>query len=96
MHASGSLLSKEKAGCSLCCRAWHTLEPLSTFQGRLGAALEVRKSNPQGLTCVILITSLTNAIAFSGWNLHVPFCADRKEPVLKPALDPALPLQKYT
>ena len=47
-----------------------------------------------GLTCVILITSLTNAIAFSGWNLQVPFCADRKEPVLEPALDPALPLQK--
>lgn len=94
MHASGSLCSKEQAGCSLHCRAWHTSGHPSTFQARLGTALAVRKHNPRSLTCVILITSLTNAIAFSAWNLHVPFCADRKEPVLEPALGPALPLQK--
>lgn len=93
-NASGSHHSKEQAGCSLHRRARHTSGHLSTFQVRLGTALEVWKHNPCGLTCVILITSLTNAIAFSGWNLHVPFCADRKELVLEPALDPALPLQK--
>lgn len=46
-------------------QAWHSPAGLET--------------SPRGLTCVILMTSLTNAMAFSGWNLQVPFCADRKE-----------------
>lgn len=92
MHARGSLRAEEQAGCSVRCRAWHTSGHPSSFQVRLGTALEVRKHNPCGRTWVILITSLTNAIAFSGWNLQVPFCADRKEAVLEPAQ--VLPLQK--
>lgn len=59
-------------------------------------ALDIGKHEPQGHTCVMLITSLTNAIAFSGWNLQVPFCGERKEPVLEPVLEPTLLLQQHT
>lgn len=62
-------------------QAWHSVNERP----------EVWKCHPQGLTCVMLITSLTNAIALSGWNLHVPFCADRKESVPEPALHPPPP-----
>lgn len=46
--------------------------------------------SPQDLTCVILITSLTKAMAFSGWNLQVPFCGDREE-LLEPVPGCAVP-----
>lgn len=45
---------------------------------------------PSELTCVILITSLTKAMAFSGWNLQVPFCGDREE-LLEPVPGCAVP-----
>lgn len=32
----------------------------------------------------MLMTSLTNATALSGWNLQVPFCADREGAVSEP------------
>lgn len=41
---------------------------------------------------MILITSLTKAMAFSGWNLQVPFCGDREE-LLEPVPGPAPPQQ---
>lgn len=43
---------------------------------------------------MMLTTSLTKAMAFSGWNLQVPFCTDRKVMELEGALEPALQLQK--
>lgn len=61
-------------------QAWHSVNERP----------EVWKRLPQGLTCVMLITSLTNAIALSGWNLHVPFCADGKWSVPEPPLHPPL------
>lgn len=62
------------------CQAWHSVNERP----------EVWKHLPQGLTCVMLITSLTNAMALSGWNLHVPFCADGKRSVPEPPLHPPL------
>lgn len=73
MPTSPSLHSTQRCG------ARHTPGHPSTSPGRLGTALAVGKHNPCGLTWVILITSLTNAIAFSGWNLQVPFCGDRRK-----------------
>lgn len=56
------------------------------------------ETQPRGLTCVILITSLTKAMAFSGWNLQVPFCGDREElwqPVPGAALPPGRAVLQY-
>lgn len=59
----------------------------STFSWHSPGTLE---RQPWGLTCVILMTSLTKAMAFSGWNLQVPFCGDREE-LLEPVAGPAVP-----
>lgn len=64
-------------------------------QGLSVHSLVIVKSKPEELTRVILTTSLTKAIAFSGWNLQVPFCANTKESTLNPRSSPARPAFEY-